>query len=104
MFIGISARRQGRFVYRRQEQLITAMKILLQHARTQLYLRSLGNWTADPLAAYDFRHSRRAIDFAHDHAISGVQIAIKFLGHEFNEEFAIPLPDSTPATPPALVN
>lgn len=67
------------------------MKILLQHARTQLYLRSLGNWTADPIEAYDFRHSRRAIDFAHEHSISGVQVAIKFLGREFNEEFAIPI-------------
>jgi hypothetical protein len=68
------------------------MKILLQHARTQLYLRSLGNWTDDPLEAYDFRHSRRAIDFAREHSIGGVQVAIEFLGHERNEEFAVPIP------------
>lgn len=77
-----------------------AMKILLQHARTQLYLRSLGNWTADPIEAYDFRHSRRAIDFAHEHSIGGVQVAIKFLGDEFNEEFAIPI---AAASPPRMV-
>lgn len=75
------------------------MKILLQHARTQLYLRSLGNWTADPIEAYDFRHSRRAIDFAREHSIGGVQVAIKFLSPEFDEEFAIPIA----ASPPRMV-
>lgn len=67
------------------------MKILLQHARTQLYLRNLGNWTANPHEAYDFRHSRHAIDFAKKHSIPGVQVAIKFLGQEFNEEFSVPI-------------
>ncbi|MEK7781591.1 MAG: hypothetical protein AAB370_08855 [Verrucomicrobiota bacterium] len=67
------------------------MKILLQHARTQLYLRSLGNWTADPIEAYDFRHSQRAIDFAREHSITGVEIAVKFVGNEFEETFAIPV-------------
>lgn len=72
------------------------MKILLQHARTQLYLRSLGNWTADPLAAYDFRHSQRAIDFARDHSITGVQIAVKFLREERDEVPAVPVPIAEP--------
>ena len=67
------------------------MKILLQHARTQLYLRSLGNWTADPREAYDFQHSQRAIDFAREHAITGVEIAVKFVDSEFEETFAIPV-------------
>jgi hypothetical protein len=80
---------------------VIAMKILLQHERTQLYLRSLGNWTADPIVAYDFRHSRRAIEFAHEHSIAGVQVAIKFMGHEFNEEFAVPISSGKPA--PAAV-
>lgn len=66
------------------------MKILLQHARTQLYLRSLGNWTADPREAYNFQHSQRAIDFAREHSITGVEIAVKFLDSEFEETFAIP--------------
>lgn len=67
------------------------MKILLQHARTQLYLRSLGNWTADPREAYDFKHSQRAIDFAREHSITGVEIAVKFVDSEFEETFAIPV-------------
>ena len=72
------------------------MKILLQHARTQLYLRSLGNWTANPLEAYDFRHSQRAIDFARDHSITGVEIAIKFRSMEGEETFAIPVHATEP--------
>ncbi|MFO1512759.1 MAG: hypothetical protein U1F83_07580 [Verrucomicrobiota bacterium] len=65
------------------------MKILLQHTRTQLYLRSLGNWTANPLEGYDFQHSQRAIDFAHEHGIGGVQIAVKFLDSQYDEVFPL---------------
>lgn len=68
-----------------------AMKILLQHARTQLYLRSLGNWTADLREAYDFQHSQRAIGFAREHSITGVEIAVKFVDNQFEETFAIPV-------------
>jgi hypothetical protein len=67
------------------------MKILLQHARTQLYLRSLGNWTADPRQAYDFQYSQRAIDFARDHSITGVEIALQFADSQYDETFAIPV-------------
>lgn len=74
---------------RAKEKPVDAMKILLQHARTQLYLRSLGNWTANPLEGYDFQHSQRAIDFAHEHGISGVQIAVKFLDSQYDEVFPL---------------
>ena len=67
-----------------------AMKILLQHVRTQLYLRSLGNWTANPLEGYDFQHSQRATDFAREHGIGGVQIAVKFTDGQFDEVFPLP--------------
>ncbi|NOS68538.1 MAG: hypothetical protein HOP33_01230 [Verrucomicrobia bacterium] len=66
------------------------MKILLQHARTQLYLRGLGNWTANAYEALDFQHSQRAIDFAREHALTGVQIAVKFVDSQFDEVFALP--------------
>jgi hypothetical protein len=67
------------------------MKILLQHARTQLYLRSLGNWTANPWQAYDFQHSQRAIDFAREHGITGTQIAMNLTSDEFDEVLPIPV-------------
>ena len=73
------------------------MKILLQHARTQLYLRSLGNWTANPFEAYDFQHSQRAIDFAREHSITGVEIAVKFANSDLEETFAIPVSIAEPA-------
>jgi hypothetical protein len=76
------------------------MKILLQHIRTQLYLRSLGNWTANPLEAHDFQHSQRAIDFAREHALNGVQIAVKFIDSQFDEVF--PLPEPAVAAMPRL--
>jgi hypothetical protein len=66
------------------------MKVLLQHARTQLYLRSLGNWTANPIEGYDFQHSQRAINFAREHDISGVQIAVRFLDGQHDDVFHLP--------------
>ena len=73
------------------------MKILLQHSRTQLYLRGLGDWTPDANQAYDFGHSQRAIDFAREHYIAGAQIAVKFVDPEFDE--VIPLPAVAPPQP-----
>jgi len=66
------------------------MKILLQHARTQLYFRGLGDWTDNPFEAFDFQHSQKAIDFAQEHGIAGVQIAVKFIDSQFDEIFPLP--------------
>ena len=70
------------------------MRILLQHARTQLYCKGLGDWTANPYEAFDFQHSQRAIDFAHDHGLNGVQIAVRFSDCDYDE--IAPLPPLTP--------
>jgi hypothetical protein len=66
------------------------MRILLQHARTGLYFRGLGNWTANPFDALDFQHSQRAIDFARQHQLSGVQIAVRFLDSDYDEIAPLP--------------
>ncbi len=71
------------------------MRILLQHARTQLYFRGLGDWTANPYDAFDFQHSQKAIDLAHDHGLTGVQIAVRFNDAEFDE--IAPLPPLAPS-------
>jgi hypothetical protein len=76
---------------------LVIMKIVLQHIRTQLYLRSLGNWTANPLEAHDFQHSQRAIDFAREHGLSGIQIAVKFIDSQFDEVFPLPASTAMPA-------
>jgi hypothetical protein len=65
------------------------MRILLQHARTRLYLRGLGDWTATTHDAFDFQHSQRAIDFAARNSLSGVQIAVKFIDSQFDEVFPL---------------
>jgi len=62
-----------------------AMRILLQHARTGLYLRSPRNWSSNPYEATDFQHSQRAIDFARSHQLTGVQIAVSFLDNEYDD-------------------
>ena len=66
------------------------MRILLQHARTGLYLRSLGNWSSNPFEAVDFQHSQRAIDFARAHQLTGVQIAVRFLDSDYDEVAPLP--------------
>ena len=70
------------------------MRILLQHVRTQLYFKGLGNWTANPYDAFDFQHSQKAIDFARDHSLAGVQIAVRFSDCDFDE--VAPLPPLSP--------
>ncbi len=76
------------------------MKILLQHSRTRLYLRGPGDWTANPAEALDFQHSQKAIDFARQHGLSGVQIAVKFTDCESDEVVPLP-PPAAVATQPA---
>jgi hypothetical protein len=72
------------------------MRILLQHTRTQLYLRGLGDWTANPYDAFDFQHSHKAITFARDHGLTGVQIAVKFIDSDCDEVAPIPPVASIP--------
>ncbi len=66
------------------------MRILLQHTRTGLYLKGLGNWTANPFEAFDFQHSQRAIDFARQHRLAGVQIAVRFIDSDCDEVAQLP--------------
>ena len=65
------------------------MRILLQHARTRLYLRGLGDWTVNPQDGFDFQHSQKAVDFAHQHALTGVQIGVRFIDSQFDEIFPL---------------
>src|SRR5437660_12385642 len=67
-----------------------SMKILLQHARTRLYFRGSGVWTANPHDAFDFQHSGRAADLARQNGLNGVQIAAKAFDCQFDEAFALP--------------
>ena len=70
------------------------MKILLQHARTQLYFRGLGDWTANSHDAFDFQHSQKAIDFARDHGVLPVPAprTVEAASHSMNIAQALERP------------
>jgi hypothetical protein len=66
------------------------MRILLQHRRTLHYLRNNNTWTKRAFDARNFHHSQAAIDFAYEHNLLEVYIAVKFL--DGDGDVAAPLP------------
>jgi len=54
------------------------MKILLQHRRTLQYVQTADAWTKSESEAHNFAHSQKAINFAHDHDLTDVYVAVKF--------------------------
>ncbi len=71
------------------------MKILLQNLHTKLYFSLLGAWTSNPKAAYDFRHSERALDFAHRTELTYFQVVVEFLDPAWNKVVPCPVPIAT---------
>jgi len=74
------------------------MKILLQHTGTKLYVRTHESWTKSEFEAWDFRHSQKAIDFAHEHDLKDVQIAVKFVDPIYDVVAPIPSDAHQPVT------
>lgn len=72
------------------------MKILLQHTRTLLFLRTRETWTRSDFEARDFQHSQKAIEFAHGNNLQDVQIAIVLGGGD--ENVVAPVPPRLQAT------
>jgi aryl-alcohol dehydrogenase-like predicted oxidoreductase len=66
------------------------MKILIQHTGTQLYVRNSAIWTRNAFEARDFEHSQKAVEFAREHNLSDVQIAVKFIDSQ--HDIVAPLP------------
>ena len=54
------------------------MKILVQNCLNHLYLKGLGDWTAEPSDAKSFPTSESAILFCSEHQIPAVQVVLKF--------------------------
>jgi hypothetical protein len=71
------------------------MKILLQHTRTLLYLRSSDGWTRNDSEARTFPHSQKAIEFAHEHNLTDVYIAVKF--PDQHDDVVAPVPSLRPS-------
>ena len=67
------------------------MKILLQHKHTLQYWRADETWTRHHSEARNFFHSQKAIEFAHEHNLMEVYVAVKFPGGD-SHDIAAPLP------------
>ena len=78
------------------------MKILLQHTRTLLYVRSNETWTRSEFEARDFQHSEKAINFAHEHNLQDVQIAVKFVDAHYDVVAPVPPALKAPAVSASL--
>ena len=55
------------------------MKIVLQHTQTLLYFQSPGTWIADIGSAFDFGHSQKALEFAQENNLAGLQVVVAFI-------------------------
>ena len=66
------------------------MRILLQDVQSKRYFCLLDIWTANPQAAYNFRHSQQALDFVRKQNLKEVQLVVKFDDAQWDE--VIPLP------------
>jgi hypothetical protein len=66
------------------------MKILLQHRRTLQYVQTVDAWTKSDAEAYNFVHSQRAIDFAHEHDLTDVYVTVQFIGGD--PDVSVPVP------------
>ncbi len=68
------------------------MKILLQHAKTGLYLKAEGRWTSDVSEALDFGSSKRAIKHLKQNDLPGVQVLVAFIEPACIDTVALQLP------------
>jgi hypothetical protein len=57
---------------------VKAMRIVLQHKDSGLYLLDANTWTQHSLEALDFVSSTKAIEFCDRHKIDSMQIVLKF--------------------------
>lgn len=67
------------------------MKILLQNIHSKLYFSLLDLWTANPRAAYNFRHSKQALDYVRRQNLKDVQLVVKFDDAQWDEIIPLPL-------------
>ena len=67
------------------------MKILLQNVQTKLYYCLLDIWTANPVAAFNFRHTVEALAFVRTQNLRDVQLVVKFQDAQWDEIVPLPL-------------
>jgi hypothetical protein len=75
------------------------MKILLQHKDTSLFFQKLDTWTSSCRDAFDFKQSRKAMDFAQLYDLDNVRILVVSVngsGRMHMLPFELPLPRLSP--------
>jgi hypothetical protein len=70
------------------------MRILLRDARTGLYFRGPGEWTAEIDRAQNFRHSAEAMDQARVGSVQDAEVVLAF--EEPRYTVALPVPGAIP--------
>ena len=65
------------------------MKILLRDAGSGEFLCGADRWTANPDAAYDWRYSKRLLDYVRERGLEGMEIAIRFPGSDSVEIYPL---------------
>lgn len=61
------------------------MRILLQHVQSKQYYCPGNLWTGNAYQAFDFRHSRRAIEYVREQGMKDVQLVVKFEDPQWDE-------------------
>jgi hypothetical protein len=72
------------------------MRVLLRSKVSRHYFQDRGQWTSDRGAARDFGTSGRAILFAMENQLSGLEVVLTFDNPQY--DVAIPLHDGLPHT------
>jgi len=79
---------------------VGSMSIVLQHITSGLYYHGPGSWMRELSGAFDFDHSQRAIDFARQRRLSGVEVVVTFIDNGVVETYTTRI--ESPPRMPAL--
>ena len=67
------------------------MRIILQHTKSALYFQGPGTWTKELGEAFDFGHTQRAMVFARQHRLTGLQVIVAFIDTDQVETHVFPI-------------
>jgi len=76
------------------------VSIILQHIKSGLYFQGPGTWTRQLREACDFCHTKRAMDFARQYRLTGVQVIVAFIDSDQVEMHIFPI--ESPSQMPAV--
>ncbi len=77
------------------------MKILLQNSRSKRYFCHQGGCSEDPETAFDFQHSRRALEFVRKQDLKEVHVVAQFEHPHWEQIVPMPVLVATLSLPMA---